>query len=243
LQGQSYNIFGITSVKAYNEAQMVNLDKLLSNSRFWILVGGITISIIVAGAIQLYVPGGTVQTIRIEEYFGGISLVLLYLAVLASPLTKVFPDLLFKAQYLYARRAIGVLTFYYAAVHIYITFFKQLNGFSGIKYLDTKYSTSLIFGLIAFAILFLLAATSLDYAVRKMHFKNWKLLHRLVYLAVVAVMLHVIIIGLHFVHLGLLSVIVYVALGFLVVLEAVRIQKNMGRHESTSSSTFRKATK
>jgi hypothetical protein len=72
---------------------MVNLDKLLSNSRFWILVGGITISIIVAGAIQLYVPGGTVQTIRIEEYFGGISLVLLYLAVLASPLTKVFPDL------------------------------------------------------------------------------------------------------------------------------------------------------
>jgi sulfoxide reductase heme-binding subunit YedZ len=204
---------------------MNTFDKLLSNSRFWILAGGVTFSVLLAGVIQLYVPSGSTQIIRIEQYFGLLSVLLLYVAVLASPLTKVFPNLRINSGYIHARRAIGVLSFYYACVHVYLTFFKQLNGFAGIKYLDGKYETAVLLGTAAFAILFLLTATSLDYAVKKLHFKNWKLLHRLVYVAMVAVVLHVIIIGPHFTKFTLLSTSTYVAIGFLIVLEIVRIKR------------------
>lgn len=185
------------------------------------------LSIFVAGFIQLSVPAGSLQTIRIEQYFGFISLLLLYIAVLASPLTKVYPDLSFKNAYLHARRAIGVLAFYYALLHVYITFFKQLNGFSGIAFYNAKYEASLLFGVIAFAILFIMAATSLDWAIKVMHFKNWKLLHRLVYIACVTVILHIIILGPHFTNESLLGVVTYVAFGFLALLEGMRIQQNI----------------
>jgi sulfoxide reductase heme-binding subunit YedZ len=218
-------------------------DRLLNNSRFWVLCGGITLSVILTGVIQLYIPSGSLQSIRIEQYFGFISILLLYIAVLASPLTKVFPDIPFKKAYLHARRAIGVLSFYYACVHVYITFFKQLNGFSGLKYLDNKYTTSLVFGVAAFAILFIMTATSLDYAVRKMHFKNWKLLHRLVYFAVVAVLVHIIAIGPHFTQFSLLGAITYVALGFLVLLEAIRIQENRAKKKTAQKATTKKVKK
>jgi DMSO/TMAO reductase YedYZ heme-binding membrane subunit len=206
--------------------------RLLQNGRFWILATGIMISVFVAGFVQLAVPSGSLQTIRIEQYFGFISLLLLYVAVLASPLTKVYPDLSFKNAYLHARRAIGVLAFYYALLHVYITFFKQLNGFSGIGFYNSKYQASLLFGVIAFGILFIMAATSLDWAIKVMHFKNWKLLHRLVYIACVTVILHIIILGPHFTNESLLGVLTYVAFGFLALLEGTRIQQNIAARKN-----------
>ncbi len=216
------------------------VDKLLANSRFWILAIGITLSVFVAGFIQLFVPSGTLQTIRIEQYYGFISILFLYLAILASPLTKVYPHLAIREAYLHARRAIGVLAFYYAFLHVYISFFKQLNGFTGIRFFDSKYSTSLLLGVIALAILFVLTITSLDWAVRVMHFKNWKLLHRLVYFASIAILLHVIIIGPHFTNQGFLGMLTYLAAGFLVLLEGRRLElvirerKQPKKHKITS---------
>ncbi len=57
-----------------------------------------------------------------------------------------------------------------------------------------------------------MAATSLDYAVDKLGFKNWKLLHRLVYGASAAVLVHVILIGTHFEHPDAFSIITYLPL-------------------------------
>ncbi|MEJ0073542.1 MAG: hypothetical protein WDN27_05735 [Candidatus Saccharibacteria bacterium] len=61
--------------------------RLLGNSRFWILSGGIVLSVNIAGFVQLEVPSGSLQDIRIEQWYGFMSLALLYVAILASPLT------------------------------------------------------------------------------------------------------------------------------------------------------------
>ena len=181
-------------------------------------------SFLIAGFIQLMIPGGTLQLIRIEQSFGFVSILLLYIALLASPLTKVFPNLSFKDGYIHARRAIGVMAFYFAFLHTYLTFYKQLNGFTGIQYYNSKYSLSLLLGTIGFGILLILTITSLDWAVSTLRFKNWKLLHRLVYIAGLTVLLHIVIIGPHYVGLGFVSALSYVGVVILLLLEAMRIR-------------------
>jgi sulfoxide reductase heme-binding subunit YedZ len=203
-------------------------NKLLNNSRFWILAIAVTLSVDIVGFIQFEVPAGTLQTIRIEQFYGFISLLLLYTAILVSPLTKVFPNLPGKEGYLHARRAIGVSAFYYALLHVYITFFQQLDGFKGVKYLNHTYSLSILLGAITLGVLFIMAATSFDWVVSKMGYRHWKLLHRLVYIASVTVLLHVILIGPHYDKgLTFLGTLTYVAVAFLLVLEAIRIRLNV----------------
>ena len=182
-------------------------------------------SVLIAGFIQLFVPDGSLQIIRIEQAFGFISLGLLYCAVLISPLTKVFPHLPAKEALIHARRAIGVSAFYFAALHMYLTFFKQLGGFQGFPYLSPIYSTSVVLGFFALAVLCIMAATSLDVVVAKMGYKHWKLLHRLVYFASLAVLGHLLLIGPHFDNgLTFLGFLTYAATAFLVALEVLRIR-------------------
>lgn len=209
----------------YNEYTMPWFHRLFLNSRFWILVIAVVASVNIAGFIQFYVPEGSLQIIRIEQWCGFISIALLYIAIVASPLTKVFPKLPGKEQYLHARRAIGVSAFYYAALHVYITFFLQLGGFAGLGYLNATYTWSLGFGIFALAVLFVMAATSLDWVVDHMGFKRWKLLHRLVYFASLAVLLHLLLIGPHYDNgLTIAGAITYGAAAFLIVLEILRIR-------------------
>lgn len=203
------------------------LRRLFKNSRFWILLSGIVLSINIAGVVQLFIPSGTLQVIRIEQYYGFISIVLVYMAVLASPLTKAYPGMKLKEEYLHARRAIGVLGFYFAFLHVYLSFFQQLGGFVGVKYYSHKYNVSLLFGVIALFILFLMAATSLDWAVDTLGFANWKRLHRFVYLAGVGILIHVILIGPHFAGPGILSSMTGLMLLFLLWLEGRRFYRSM----------------
>lgn len=205
----------------------------LHNSRFWILAGAVALSVNIAGFVQLEIPAGSLQTIRIEQTYGFISLLLLYLAILASPLTKVFPHLPSKEAYLHARRAIGVSAFYYAALHVYIAFFQQLDGFGGIGHLDRSYSLSLFAGVFALGVLCMMAATSFDWVVNRLSYRHWKLLHRLVYFASLAVLLHVMLIGPHYdKSLNVLSILTYLATAFLIILEVLRIRLNTMRRRA-----------
>lgn len=202
-------------------------QRLLSNSRFWILAVAVTLSVNIAGFVQLEIPAGSLQDIRLEQAYGFIGLLLLYLAILASPLTKVFPHIPGRDAYLHARRAIGVSAFYYACLHGYITFFGQLDGFGGIKYLNHTYTVSILAGAFTLVILLVMAATSFDWVVDHMGYKHWKLLHRLVYLASIAILAHIVLIGPHYDNgLSFLSVLTYLAVAFLVSLEILRIRTN-----------------
>jgi len=109
---------------------------------------------------------------------------------------------------------------------VYLTFYKQLGGFAGIPYLNHTYSLSLLLGVCALGVLAIMAATSFDWVVKHMGYKHWKLLHRLVYFASIAVLLHIILIGPHYdsgpTILGLAT---YGAGALLIVLEIIRIRR------------------
>jgi DMSO/TMAO reductase YedYZ heme-binding membrane subunit len=184
----------------------------------------IILSINIVGIIQYQIPSGTLQTTRIEQAFGFIATALLYIAIIASPLTKVFPHLPFKDAYLHARRAIGVSAFYYAFLHVYITFFDQLGGFSGLGYFTTTYNLSFILGIFALGVLFIMAATSFDWVIAKMSYKKWKLLHRLIYFASIALLVHIMLIGPHFTNITPLGIATYAATALLIVFEILRIR-------------------
>lgn len=198
--------------------------RLLHNSRFWILTALIILSINIVGIIQYQIPPGALQTMRMEQVFGFIATALLYIAIIASPFTKVFPRLPFKDAYLHARRAIGVSAFYYAFLHVYITFFDQLGGFAGLGYFTPTYNLSFILGVFALGVLFIMAATSFDWVVAKMTYKKWKLLHRLIYFASIALLIHVMLIGPHFTNITPLGIATYAAAVVLIVFEVLRVR-------------------
>lgn len=87
------------------------------------------------------------------------------------------------------RRPLGLYAFFYAAVHL--TIFIAIDyGFEW-RFILPEISEKryIIVGLSAFTILLALALTSFQWAMKKMG-KNWKRLHRLVYLAAPLVILH-----------------------------------------------------
>jgi methionine sulfoxide reductase heme-binding subunit len=85
------------------------------------------------------------------------------------------------------RRLIGVTAFVYAALHVTMHFLYE-GGF-GTFATDWK-KPFIAVGLAAFAILFVLAATSFNAVVRRLGARRWKWLHRLVYLAAALVIYH-----------------------------------------------------
>ena len=89
------------------------------------------------------------------------------------------------------RRMIGLFTLFYASVHflIYLMFLLGFRWFALYEeILERPYITV---GFTAFVILVVLGVTSPKAMVRKLG-KNWKRLHRLVYLVAVLVMIHMI---------------------------------------------------
>ncbi len=90
------------------------------------------------------------------------------------------------------RRYLGVLTFFYLIAHLF--FYVALESFEwiAIEQLWTKVYLSLAIS--AWSLLLILWITSNDFSVRKLGQKTWRLVHRLVYLAMILVSGHVLLI-------------------------------------------------
>lgn len=153
-----------------------------------------------------------------------IALIYLYIAILATPLTKLFPRLPFKAKYLKARRAIGVSAFFFALTHATLAFFTQVGGLEGFFNLSLTFQVPVLFGTTALFILFLMASTSFDIAIEKLTFERWKMLHRFVYLAGILILLHSLNLGTDLQNkLNPISLTMFTAIGFLLILESIRV--------------------
>lgn len=198
---------------------------LLTNNRFWILCFSAITAITVWASVWSLVPsGGDLQLIRLQQTYGFIGLGFLYVALLAAPLTKVFPNIRGKDTYLHARRAIGVSAFFFSLLHGSVAFFGQLGALSGIQYLSGRYQLSLLLGGITLIILAAMAFTSFDKVIDRMGFPRWKKLHRLIYFGGIAVLIHIVMIGTHYAYGSTTaSRITLAGLLFLFLLEAVRI--------------------
>ncbi len=202
------------------------MNSLFSNSRFYILVFSFLLSIVIYFWARSVIPAGNLQIIRAQQIYALVSFGYLYLAVLASPVTKLFKSFPWRGQYIHARRGIGVSAFYFAMLHSLLTFFGQLGGFAGLGFLNNSYLISLGLGLFGLVILSILAITSFDYIVDKFTFPKWKLLHRLVYFGSIAVLVHAFLLGTHFSDLfSLIPQIVFVLVSILLILEAIRLDR------------------
>jgi sulfoxide reductase heme-binding subunit YedZ len=128
----------------------------------------------------------TVDPIQaLTQRTGKYALVLLVLSLACTPINYLFGF----HHVLKIRRALGVYAFLYAATHLLI-FIGLDYGFdwTQLKNIILKQPFALV-GLAAFLILLPMAITSYKRWMKYLG-KNWKRLHRLVYLAVVLVILH-----------------------------------------------------
>lgn len=120
----------------------------------------------------------------LEQELGLWSLRFLLLCLLISPLRRAGVDL---SRY---RRALGLLAFYYAALHL-AAYVALDHGFDwtaiGRDILKRPYVT---IGMAAFVILVPLAATSNKAAIRRLGAAAWARLHRLVYVTTILAATH-----------------------------------------------------
>lgn len=189
----------------------------------------LTASLLLAVVIYLYVTqtynSENLERIRLGQFYAIAAISYLYVALLASPLTTIFPKLPYKPIYIRARRAIGVSAFFFATLHAAIEFFFLLGGFHGLSLLPNTYLQAITLSFVAYLILALMASTSFDWAVKKLG-TRWKMLHRLVYIAAFLIVLHALMLGTHFTDLSeLIPKIFFAALSILLFLEALRFDR------------------
>ncbi|MDW5266534.1 MULTISPECIES: sulfite oxidase heme-binding subunit YedZ [Acidobacteriaceae] len=146
----------------------------------------------------------------ITHFTGNWTLYILLATLAITPLRRLSPRIAFLVRF---RRLIGLYAFFYATLHLatYVFLFSGYDiatALSGIRsghpgeiitqwkviwpaIVDDLLKRRFIqVGLLAWVILFLLAATSPSFVMRAMGGKNWQRLHRLVYLAAIAGVIH-----------------------------------------------------
>jgi DMSO/TMAO reductase YedYZ heme-binding membrane subunit len=194
---------------------------LLNNSRFYILVVSVLLSVIVISYIRLNIPGDQLFYIRSQQLFGLLAMMYWFVALSISPVAYVLKKP-FILRLAFARRAIGVSAAYFALLHGIIALWGQLGGLSELKLLPSLFQLSIAGGALGLLILLVMAATSFDRVVAAMTYKKWKLLHRLVYGGFIVVCLHIWTIGTHLAYSGVQWT-AFIALVVLCGLEIYRI--------------------
>lgn len=203
---------------------------MLRNNRFYVLLFSFVFSIGAYLWVHQAFRAESVQLIRLSQIYALSAVFLLYITLLAGPLSHSFPNLPFAKQYLHARRGLGVAAFYFGSLHAYFSFFKLLGGFEGIGFLSDQYILNTFLGFAALCILFLLAITSFDVVIHKMTFAKWKILQRFVYVAAVFILIHALLLGTHFQTLSeFIPQIFFSALFVLLFLEARRFDAYLSK--------------
>jgi len=117
---------------------------------------------------------------------GMLTLVFLSLTIAITPLRKIFGvNLLVKF-----RRMLGLFAFFYGSLHLltYVWFDRFFNLKSTIE--DIGRRPFILVGMLAFLLMIPLAITSTNKMVKRLGGKKWARLHRLVYFAVAAGVVH-----------------------------------------------------
>lgn len=208
--------------------QHKTLRNLPNNLRFYVLAFTVLLSLCVAAWLRQHIQSDELFQIRTQQIFGFLSLVFWYVALITSPMSKLFGKQGFMGYLLFSRRAIGVSAAYFALLHAVVSFWGQLGGFAKFGILPDPFQWSLVFGLVGLLVLGVMAATSFDKVVKYMTFRRWKLLHRVGYVAGVLVLLHIWMISTHigYYWLQLTFAIMLVALTWL---ESYRVSLALGK--------------
>lgn len=130
---------------------------------------------------------GADPTATITFTTGSTTLNLLTVSLAVTPVRRLVPALGWIGPW---RKIIGLFAFFYATLHLF-TWIALYNVFDvhsmAADFVKRRYITM---GLTAWLLLVPLAATSFNWAIRKMGGKRWKRLHKLVYVAAVCGVIH-----------------------------------------------------
>jgi sulfoxide reductase heme-binding subunit YedZ len=130
---------------------------------------------------------GPDPTANIELTTGYNTLLLLILSLAVTPVRKLLPRLSWLIKF---RRLLGLFAFFYGTLHL-LTYVALYAGFDvNAMVADIEKRRFITMGVTAWLLLLPLAATSTNWAIRKMGGKNWNNLHKLVYAAAVCGMIH-----------------------------------------------------
>ena len=117
---------------------------------------------------------------------GMLTLIFLCLTLAVTPLRKIFGvNALVKF-----RRMLGLFAFFYGSLHLltYVWFDRQFKLLSTVQ--DVAQRPFILLGMTAFVLMVPLALTSTNRMVKRLGGKRWARLHRLVYVAAIAGVVH-----------------------------------------------------
>jgi methionine sulfoxide reductase heme-binding subunit len=167
-----------------------------------------------AWLLHLYTSGGLALNADpvnyITHFTGDWAMYLLLSSLAITPIRRLSPSIAFLIRF---RRLLGLYAFFYATLHLstYVFLFSGYDITTALTGLGTGHPGELItqwkhvwpgilddlrkrrfiqVGLFAWVILFALACTSPAFIMRAMGGKNWQRLHRLVYVAAIAAVIH-----------------------------------------------------
>jgi sulfoxide reductase heme-binding subunit YedZ len=130
---------------------------------------------------------GPDPTAAITFCTGSTALNLITISLAVTPLRRLSPRLNWLIKF---RRLLGLFAFFYASLHL-MTYIALYAGF------DLNTITADVFkrrfisaGMVAWLLLLPLAATSTNWAIRKLGGKRWNRLHKLVYVAAILGVIH-----------------------------------------------------
>jgi sulfoxide reductase heme-binding subunit YedZ len=143
------------------------------------------LGILIWGAVMNRLGPDPIATITFST--GSTTLNLLTISLAVTPLRRTIKPLGWIGPW---RKIIGLFAFFYATLHLFtwIALYTQFNLHAmADDFVKRRYITM---GLTAWLLLLPLAATSFNWAIRKMGGKRWKRLHQLVYVAAVCGVIH-----------------------------------------------------
>jgi sulfoxide reductase heme-binding subunit YedZ len=130
---------------------------------------------------------GPDPTATITFTTGLVTLRLLAISLAITPIRKLVPKLSWLIRF---RRLLGLFAFFYASLHL-MTWIALYAGFSlNAMASDVVKRRYITVGMAAWLLLLPLAATSTNWAIRKLGGQRWSMLHRLVYLAAIFGVIH-----------------------------------------------------
>ena len=143
------------------------------------------LGLLLLGAINNNLGADPTATITFATGLATLRLLTISLAI--TPLRRLSPRLGWLIKF---RRLLGLFAFFYATLHL-LTYVALYAGFDvnamAADIAKRRYITA---GVTAWLLLLPLAATSTNWAIRKLGGKRWNRLHKLVYLAAVCGVIH-----------------------------------------------------
>ena len=130
---------------------------------------------------------GADPTATVTHATGFTTLRLLVISLAITPVRRLSPRLSALVRF---RRLLGLFAFFYGCLHL-LTYVWLYSGFSLSAMVDDIAKRRyIVAGFASWLLLVPLAATSTNWAIRKLGGKRWQALHRLVYVAAIGGVIH-----------------------------------------------------